>query len=452
MIDSLFKDCSVIEFDAFTAKYFGRSKAAPVKADRWLRELSHHEVSHTQLFTLSGLEQKGASEPIVYTDSHGQWWTGRYIGSLTFAGVSIEIHPRFGMEFVANNIPLSNFIPVNIDASFVAGHKFIHYLQALLWLNYLTKAARHALPTVKQVDKHSSLMVRGRIDVRGTIGHRIKGQPQVASMTQSKQVHNPVTTAVVLAFQEIERWFPNTNLMHWLPDSIALRLQQMINVTPRHSDIPKPHDIKRIRLNSVTKAYKPLVALSMDILKSKGIQESPEGGNNQSLLLDVAELWEIYVLDVLREAAPITFDVSHGTYESEGHLLKSLDRGRKLGKLLPDYLVKQHNEVVGVADAKYKRLGDAPWMSPKRDDLYQMTAYLSKFSSVLNGSLLYPNWNEGEPESDVEKDNPWMLDSGQRINFISLPLVKSEAVEKVKKLDLLGENFQASQLYKEVAL
>ncbi len=436
MTNSPLKDCSPIKLDAFAAKYFGSNQAAQVKADRWLRELSYHEVSNTQLFALSGLEQKGASEPIVYTDSHGQWWAGRYIGSLTFEGVSIEIHPRFGMEFVANNIPLSNFIPVSIDASFVAGHKFIHYLQALLWLNYLSKAARHALPTVKQVNKHSSLVVRGRIDVKGTIGHRIKGLPQVASVTQSKQVHNAITTVVVMAFQEIERWFPNTNLMHWLPDSIALRLQQMINVTPRHSDIPKAHDIKRIRLNSVTKAYKPLVALSMDILKSKGTTESPDGGNNQSLLLDVAELWEIYVLDVLREAAPITLDVSHGTYESEGYLLKSLDRGRKLGKLLPDYLIKQQDEVVGVSDAKYKRLGDAPWMSPKRDDLYQMTAYLSKFSSVLNGSLLYPNWNEDETESGVEKDNPWVLDSGQQINFISLPLVKSEAVEKVKILGI----------------
>ena len=436
MTNSPLKDCSPIKLDAFAAKYFGSNQAAQVKADRWLRELSYHEVSNTQLFALSGLEQKGAFEPIVYTDRHGQWWTGRYIGSLTFEGVSIEIHPRFGMEFVANNIPLSNFILVNIDANFVAGHKFIHYLQALLWLNYLSKAARHALPTVKQVNKHSSLVVRGRIDVKGTIGHRIKGQPQVASVTQSKQVHNAITTVVVMAFQEIERWFPNTNLMHWLPDSIVLRLQQMINVTPRHSDIPKAHDIKRIRLNSVTKAYKPLVALSMDILKSKGITESPDSGNNQSLLLDVAELWEIYVLDVLREAAPIALDVSHGTYESEGYLLKSLDRGRKLGKLLPDYLIKQQDEVVGVADAKYKRLGDAPWMSPKRDDLYQMTAYLSKFSSVLNGSLLYPNWNEDETESVVEKDNPWMLDSGQQINFISLPLVKSEAVEKVKILGI----------------
>ena len=452
MTDSPLKDCSIIKLAAFSEKYFGRGKKAKTKADSWLRKLSHHEVSNTQLFALSGLEQKSAAEPIVYTDSHGQWWTGRYIGSLTFEGVSIEIHPRFGMEFVANNIPLSNFIPVNIDASFVAGHKFIHYLQALLWLNYLSKAARHALPTVKQIDKHSSLMVRGRIDVRGTIGHRIKGQPHVASITQSKQVHNPITTAVVLAFQEIERWFPTTNLMHWLPDSIALRLQQMINVTPRHSDIPKPHDIKRIRLNSVTKAYKPLVALSMDILKSKGIQESPEGGNNQSLLLDVAELWEIYVLDVLRGAAPDALDVVHGTYESEAYLLKSLGRGRKMGKLLPDYLIQQHDEVVGVADAKYKRLGDAPRMSPKRDDLYQMTAYLSKFSSVLNGNLLYPNWDVDDDESAVEKDNPWALDSGQQINFISLPLVKSEAVEKVKALGLFGDIVQMSQLYKEARL
>lgn len=436
MSNTLLKDCSAIDVAAFSSTYFGSGKKAQVVADNWLRKLSQYEPVNDQLFTLSGKES--SLEPIVYTDTYGQWWTGRYIGSLTFAGVSIEIHPRFGMEFVANNIPLSNFIPVNIDASFVAGHKFIHYLQALLWLNYLTKAARHALPTIKQINKHSSLMVRGCIDVKGTIGHRIKGHPQVASKTQIKQVNNPITTVVVLAFQEIERWFPDTNLMHWLPDSIAQRLQQMINVTPRHSDIPKAQVVKRVRLNTVTKAYKPLAALSMDILKSKGIQESPEGGNNQSLLLDVAELWEIYVLKVLREAAPAMLDVLHGTYESEGHLLKSQRQGRSLGKLLPDYLVKQQGEVIGVADAKYKRLGDAPWMSPKRDDLYQMTAYLSKFTTVKSCNLLYPQWNDAEPQSDIEKDNPWLLDSGQQINFISLPLIKSEAVKKVKKLSLLG--------------
>lgn len=450
MTDSVLKDCSFIDVAAFSSTYFGSGKKAKVAADSWLRKLSRHEVINEQLFALSGKE--GASEPIVYTDSHGQWWTGRYIGSLTFEGVSVEIHPRFGMEFVAKNIPLNNFIPVDTNSKFMSGHKFMHYLQALLWLNYLSKAARHALPTVKQVDVHSSMVVRGRIDVLGTVKHRIKGQPQVASKTQSKQVHNPITIAIVLAFQEIERWFPKNNLMHWLPDTIALRLQQMITVTPRHSNIPKAHEIKSMRLNSLTKGYKPLVALSMDILKNKGIQESPQHANNQSLLLDVAELWEIYVLDVLRDAAPVNLDVEHGTYESEAYLLKSLNRHRQLGKLLPDYIMKQADVVVAVADAKYKRLGDAPWMSPKRDDLYQMTAYLSKFSSVLNGSLLYPDWDEDKGVSDIEKNNPWALDLGQKINFITLPLVKSEAVVKVKELGLFGDNVQMSQLYKEARL
>ena len=448
MTDFILKDCSAIDFNAFSAKYFGRGKAAKEKAASWLRSLSRHEVSSEQLLAIS--EKDASPEPIVYTDSYGDWWTGRYIGSLTFKGVSIEIHPRFGMAFVAKNIPLSNFIPVDIDSNFVTGNKFIHYLQALLWLNYLSKAARHALPTIKQLDKHSALTVRGRIDVRGTIGHRLKGQPHVTSTMQSKQVHNPITTAVVLAFQEMERWFPNNNLMHWLPDTIALRLQQMICVTPRHSDIPKAHDIKKIRLNAVTKAYKPLVALSMDILKNKGVQDSSEEGNNQSLLLDVAELWEIYVLDVLREAAPVVFNISHGTYTSESYLLNSLTRERQLGKLLPDYVVQQHDQVLAVADAKYKRLGDAPWMSPKRDDLYQMTAYLSKFPSVLSGSLLYPDWGEGE--SLVEQSNPWALGSGRQINFVSLPVSKNIAVEKIKGLRFFGENLKLRQSHKEVVL
>mgnify|MGYP000745981424 CR=1 FL=1 len=66
----------------FAAKYFGSNQAAQVKAERWLRELSSHKASNTPLFVLSNIEQRSASEPIVYTDSYGQWWTGRYIGSL----------------------------------------------------------------------------------------------------------------------------------------------------------------------------------------------------------------------------------------------------------------------------------------------------------------------------------------------------------------------------------
>jgi 5-methylcytosine-specific restriction enzyme subunit McrC len=124
--------------------------------------------------------------------------------------------------------------------------------------------------------------------------------------------------------------------------------------------------------------------------------------------------------------------VLHGTYESDSYLLTNREGTRFLGKLLPDYILQQFKQTVFIADAKYKRLGDAPWMSPKRDDLYQMTSYLSKFSECSSGSFYYPDWSGECDECDVTKKSPWLLNSGQEMNFIALPIDKYQAVLKIQ--------------------
>jgi 5-methylcytosine-specific restriction enzyme subunit McrC len=425
----MLRDCSLININEFSSANFGRGNGSMECAIQWLQKLSKHIFDEGQLFKFT--EAKTELEPIVYADPYGQWWTGRYIGSLSFEGISIEIHPRFGMEFVAKNIPLNNFIPVNVNSSFITGDKFIHFLQALLWLNQLSKAARHTLPTVKIEKEHTASVTRGRIDVRNTIKARVKDSSNIVSISSYKKVNNPVTTVVVLAYIEIQKWFPEHNLMHWMPNVVSMRLQQMIDVTPRHSNIPSKQTIKKSRLGAIAKAYIPLTRLSFDILKNKGIENKKSDDTTQTLLLDVAELWEVYVLDVLKEAVPSSMSVLHGTYESDSYLLTNSEGTRSLGKLLPDYLLQQSDQTVSVADAKYKRLGDAPWMSPKRDDLYQMTSYLSKFSECDAGSFYYPDWGD---ECDVTQQNPWLLNSGQEMNFIALPIDKQQAVLKIQSL------------------
>ncbi len=425
----MLKDCSLINMNEFSSANFGRGNGAMECAIQWLQKLSKHTFDEGQLFKFT--ESVTELEPIVYTDPYGQWWAGRYIGSLSFEGISIEIHPRFGMEFVAKNIPLNNFIPVNVNSSFISGDKFIHFLQALLWLNQLSKAARHALPTVKIEKAHMAPVARGRIDVRSTIKARVKDSSNIVSISSYKKVNNPVTTVIVLAYLEIQKWFPDHNLMHWMSGVVSLRMQQMMDATPRNSSIPTKQAIKKSRLGAIAKAYIPLTRLSFDILKNKGIENKNSDDTNQTLLLDVAELWEVYVLDVLREAVPSSMTVLHGTYESDAYLLTNREGTRSLGKLLPDYLLQQSDQTVSVADAKYKRLGDAPWMSPKRDDLYQMTSYLSKFSECDAGSFYYPDWGD---ECDVAQQNPWLLNSGQEMNFIALPIDKHQAVLKIQSL------------------
>lgn len=422
-------DCSPINVKEFSETYFGRSKGANESAIKWLSKLSRKPINDNHLFKL--LENSFDSEPIVYTDHHGQWWTGRYIGSLSFDGVSVEIQPRFGLKFVANNIPLNNFIPVEVNATFKSGDKFIHFLQAMLWLNMLTKAARHALPTARLKKEHVSPIARGRIDVRSTIKIHVRDRSNIVSVSTYKNTNNPVTTSIVLAFSEIQRWFPKYNLLNWLPEVIALRLQQMIDVIPRHAAIPKVREIKQARLGSIAKSYGPLTRLSLDILKNKGISERSGDDESSTFLLDAAELWEVFVLDVLQEAAPSQIEVLHGTYGGGKYLLSDHSGSHNLGKLLPDYVLTSQTGTTLIADAKYKRLGDAPWMSPKRDDLYQMTAYLSRYSKCKTGSFYYPDW--GSDVCEIAKKNPWLLKSGQHVNFITVPIEKNAAVNMLKK-------------------
>ena len=425
----MLKDCSPIDIDKFATTYFGRGKNAGDRAQSWLAKLAKIGIEDSQLFKLSG--KNFEDEPIVYCDRFGKWWTGRFIGSLHFEGVSIEIHPRFGLEFVADNIPLNNFIPVKTNASFFSGDKFIHFLQAMLWLNLLGKAAKHTLPAVKVDRIHTSSISRGRIDIRRTIKTRLKDQSKITSISSYKETSNPITTTVVLAFLEIQRWFPEHNLLNWLPETIVLRVQQMIDATPRHSAIPKARDIKNARLGSMAKAYIPLTRLSLDILKNKGVSEKVDDNENSTLLVDVAELWEIYILDILREALT-SVEVIHGTDKGDKFLLTDKTGKYQLGKLLPDYIFNINGNTTSIGDAKYKRLGDAPWMSPKRDDLYQMTAYLSRYSDCGSGCFYYPDWGD---TCSITENNPWLLESGhQSINFITVPTNKSDAVSHLRKL------------------
>ena len=326
---------------------------------------------------------------------------------------------------------------VNIDAQQIHGEKLFHYLQALMWFNLFSRAAKHSLPVVKVESHHVSNVIRGRLDARASIHKLASGSSSVVSISTQKELLNPLSICIALAFNKIQRWFPKQNLLHWLPPTLALRLQQVISEVSRHHSIPAVGELNKVRYTSLTSAYKPLMKLSLQILNNRGSDINEDSASKaKGLLLDVAELWEIYVLKVLKGAYQEDFDVVHGTEGTDDYLLASSITGRTMGKLLPDFLVKTINSVQIVADAKYKRLGDAPWLSPKRDDLYQMNAYMSRYQSQLSHDahcmLIYPEWTE--KRSSVVDDGPWSFSSGESLSFVTLPTDIQAAVLHLKNL------------------
>lgn len=436
----MLKDCSPINFFLFSKTYFGPNVAGRKKATTWLQRLAAVNWAEESYFSF-GSEKKRDAEPVVYADIYGQWWTGRYIGSVTFEGITIDIKPRFGIQFAMDNMPLVNVIGVDIDRSFGQGGQFLQYLQALRWLNQLVKAARHALPAVKMDELHESLVCRGRIDVRGTILQRAKASDKVVSINRYKDLVNPITIAIVLAFKEIKNWFPNHDVMHLLPPTVALRLQQMTEAIKRQSKRPTYTEVAKVRLPTLAHGYKSLAVMSLDILQRKGVSKREGTQNNKTLLLDVAELWEFYLLGVLRGVAEgdrHNLEVDHVTHSDGSYLLRGNDGTSQLGRLLPDFVVKRSGRTVLIVDAKYKRLGDAPWQSPKRDDLYQMTAYLNAHPDCKHCILLYPQWDE-VVMSKVESKNPWVLASKQTISFVTVPLDKNDAIQQLQRMEVISD-------------
>ena len=129
----------------------------------------------------------------------------------------------------------------------------------------------------------------------------------------------------------------------------------------------------------------------------------------EGILVDVAELWELFVLHCARRAIPAGFRIEHGTTVGRrDYLLRSNETNAGMGRVKPDVLVLRGDRTTAVIDAKYKRL------TPSRErpngvdqaDLYQLAAYASRYQPEQVAALVYPHDRKCEP-ARAETQGPW---------------------------------------------
>lgn len=169
-----------------------------------------------------------------------------------------------------------------------------------------------------------------------------------------------------------------------------------------------------MRYTPITRRFESVARLSYEIARRRGHLTSATSADAAGVLIDVAELWELFLVHCARRAFGPT-RVEHGTSKRDGaYLLQSIPRpDRQLGRLKPDILIRDGTgELVAVVDAKYKRLRS--WRgSPSgvdRGDLYQLASYLSGHDVPL-GMLAYPPHESDWASADL--DGPWLTREGQ---------------------------------------
>lgn len=373
-----------------------------------------------------GFGERAEDEPVVYCERDGTWWAGRYVGVLHHDGCTLTIRPRFGMA------TLASWLGQAVDAMLVISPgrlrqdvPFIVQLLAIVWGRAFADAARHGLPALRRDRRYIGTVVRGRLDVRGTLTEVLAGREVAVSVRREKSLDNPAAVVLAAAYRVLRRHMGPGTESSWVPERVAELLPSLLAAVGSNPAPPTDGELAGVRYTPITIGFARAAHISQLILRHRGLLAEAEAeGQSEGVLFDVAELWELFVVAALRRAAT-GLEVIHGTSQREGResLLGSDVDGSRLGELRPDAVIRRLRQPVGVLDAKYKQIWPTNWSpnGPQREDLYQLAAYLSRYSEVGWGILAYPADPYRPGVSPVEKRNPWRLKGGQQVCFTALP-------------------------------
>jgi 5-methylcytosine-specific restriction enzyme subunit McrC len=403
--------------------------------DQWLTRLAAHLEDHDHVLRLTGGSRvDDEDDPALQRGPDGDWWAGRFIGELRFEDRELRIEPRLGIDVVGAWLAHAlNLSVIPKAATSAARGPLIVQLIDRVWSAAVADASRHGGPRLRRTSRHDSVFVRGRLDTPATIRHKAAGQPLVTTIRTERDLDNPVARILVLADRALRSLLPAQPT--WRPTLTGEMLSQLRGAVGSRPEMPDLSDLQRVRYTPITRRFRSVALLSHEIAHRRGHLSSASSADASGVLIDVAELWELFLVHCARRAFGPS-RVEHGTFERDSaYLLQSIPKPEKqLGRLKPDILIRDHTgELVAVIDAKYKRLRS--WRgSPSgvdRGDLYQLTSYLSGHDVPL-GALVYPPHDIDEAPADL--DGPWLTREGQYVCFVRIPGEVDDATRELGAL------------------
>lgn len=388
----------------------------------WLRKLVSGTKTADMLLRLGHAADNAEQDedPLATFDSaSGTWWAGRYVGEVQFEGLTLRMEPRFGMPALMRW--LSTVWGVRLVES-----KGTHQQQRIwlwlviahLWVGRLIVAAKHGLPSRRVDTVHQGHALRGRLLAQKTALARRTGDDCLVSVTRNRVIDVKIGGILLAAFERVDRALKEYGESRsWLPERARTLVEELSNALGgRDRRMPKGAR-PTVRYSPITESYRPIVDLSLSILEHKPLLPASIGDRKAfGIVLDMAEIWELYVAKVLQTALP-AFRVSHtGRFRDHFRwLLRSSMDDDKFGSLRPDIIVSDlRDRCLAIVDAKYKttRINTTNRTGVVTEDLYQLAAYLSAFGesgSRLDGFLVYPEDELGQVIRRLAPKNPWSL-------------------------------------------
>ena len=316
--------------------------------------------------------------------------TGNFIGSFSHNGIDIEINSRFSNKFLERMLNFANDIYVDdvslgksIDAKKNLSRIVIYYL----FIQALERAFLLGLPKEYKDKSYREAKVMGKVDMAKFIKKDVPFAGKISSINRERQDIGDIVLLLHKALKIVQKESkelikPVINALCYLNEIKEPRL-----VTP--NVIHNALNSKALH-NPIYAPYKKVLEYAKLIIENEDSGTKSNGKQNLGFLVDVAELFEIYIRKLLQKEFK---DWSVTSPKIELYKDKFFAR-----KIIPDIVMSNGDKVL-VLDTKYKRmsmlgkdqygLGDVD-----RNDFFQINTYMSYYQNqgrnVIAGGLLYP--------------------------------------------------------------
>jgi len=338
------------------------------------------------------------------------WQAGRYVGSTTIKGTTIEIRPRFGDAWLVSILEdLFHFrLTENEYKSLKGGlNELMRHIIWHLWVRKFAAADQYGLPRRVVKRTHQGLQIKGHLNTRKSIfPFYIKGQ--VVSEYREKEIDDTICRVVYKAYSILVKRKMNKPKV---PAQIQDSLNGLFSYYQGQPIGVSEHDYHDIKYKSIYLSWKPLVNFSWQIIQQEAFNQFKDKvGESYSIFLDMAEIWESFLRKKLGEG----FAEDGWRVLSIEECIYQIYKGKFYQRdIIPDIILERDRngqKEYMVFDAKYKRMrgikSSLKYSDVDRSDLFQIHTYIQyvqqNMGKVVVGGLLYPITQNGKDDDGTE--------------------------------------------------
>ena len=326
--------------------------------------------------------------------------TGLYIGFLNINGIKLYINSGYNDTFlkrmlnISNNISFDTGSTSSADVNNVSNNSLLENLVKYLFLVSFKSAYEFGLPKVMSKKQAKGLNTKGKIDFKNYVKEDIvKGTTFSYSYGSFIYVQEIIDILYNVFLKINKDFFVNTldNGKQYI-----FQLKELYSGRKDINNLFSSKNIKKVLLNPLYSRYKKVLNYAKMILSNTTfLPDNSSGENISGILVDISELWEDYLVNIIKTHMPNfnvfpqdTIDVAKGTFYERTNY--------------PD-IVAESDDNLFIIDAKYKKMS-FKGTDVDRADLHQIYSYgfnyyIRKKDKFSFCALAYPTINDN---NDIE--------------------------------------------------